>query len=73
MDTIISAQDAGHKPTAFLIMRTDLSIADPGTLRLGDAEVSATFPPLRRPDPIIADPGTLRLGDAEVSVQLPCF
>jgi hypothetical protein len=54
-------------------MRTDLSIADPGTLRLGDALISAIFPPLCRPDRIIFDTGTLRLGDAEVSAQLPCL
>jgi hypothetical protein len=71
MDTIISDQDSCYKLAAFVIMRTDLSIADPGTLRLGDAEISATFPPLCRLDQIITDPGTLRLGDAEVSAQLP--
>ena len=73
MDTIISDQNARYKPAAFVIMRPDLSIADPGTLRLGDAEISAIFPPLCRPDNIIADTGTLRLGDAEISAQLPCL
>jgi hypothetical protein len=73
MDIIISDHDACYKPAAFVIMRPDLSIADPGTLRLGDAEISAAFPPLCRPDHIIADPGTLRLGDAEISAQLPCL
>jgi hypothetical protein len=73
MTTIISDQDAYYNPAAFVVMRTDLSIADPGTLRLGDALISATLPPLCRPDHIIADPGTLRLGDAEVSAQLPCL
>jgi hypothetical protein len=72
MDTNISGQDAHRKPAAFVILRTDLSIADPGTLRLGDAEISGIFPPLCRPDHIIADPGTLRIGDAEVSPLLPC-
>jgi hypothetical protein len=73
MDNTLSDQDTRRQPAAFAIMRTDLNIADPGTLRLGDAEVSATFPPLCRPDHIIVDPGTLRLGDAEVSAQLPCL
>ena len=73
MDTIISNHDARHEPTAFVSMRTDLSIADPGTLRLGDALISAIFPPLCRPDHIIADTGSLRLGDAEVSAQLSCL
>ena len=59
------------KPAAFVIMPTDLNIADPGTLRLGDAEISGIFPPLYRPAHIVADPGTLRLGDAEVSAKLP--
>ena len=70
MDTIISDQDARYKPVALVIVHPDLSIADSATLRLGDAEISATFPPLCRPDSIIADPGTLRLGDAEISAQL---
>jgi hypothetical protein len=67
MDTIISNQETQRKPVIFVIVRTDLSIADPGTFRLGDAEISAAFPPLCRPDHIIADPGTLRLRDAEIS------
>jgi hypothetical protein len=65
MDTIILNHDARHKPAAF--------VNNPGTLRLGDAEISGIFPPLCRPDRIIADPGSLRLGDAEVSAQLPCL
>jgi hypothetical protein len=73
MDTIISDQNPRHEPAAFIVMRPDLSIADPGTLRLGDAVISATIPPLCRPDNIIADSGTVRLGDAEVSAQLPRF
>ena len=73
MDTIISNHDARHEPTASVSMRTNLSIADPGTLRLGDALISAIFPPLCRTDRIISDPGSLRLGDAEISAQLPCL
>jgi hypothetical protein len=73
MDTIIPNHDARHEPTAIVNMRTELSIADPGTLRLGDALISAIFPPLCQPDHILTDPGTLRLGDAEVSAQLPCL
>jgi hypothetical protein len=73
MDTILSDQNACYRPAAFVIVHTDLSITDPGMLRLGDAEISTTFPPLCRPDHIIADPGTLRLGDAEISAQLPCL
>ena len=72
MDTIISSHDARYKPVPFVVMSPDLCIADPGTLRLGDAEISGIFPPFCRPDHIIADPGTLRLGDAEVSATLPC-
>ena len=70
MDTINSSHDTCYKPIPFVVMSPDLCIADPGTLRLGDAEISGTFPPLCRPDHIIADPGTLRLGDAEVSANL---
>ena len=70
MDTTISDQDARHQPAAFIVMSPDLSIADPGILRLGDAEISPNVPPLCRPDHSIVDPGTLRLGDAEISVQM---
>jgi hypothetical protein len=73
MDLINSDRDACYKLAAFVIICPDLSIADPGTLRLGDAEISATFPSLCRPDHIIADSGDLRLGDAEVSALLPCI
>jgi hypothetical protein len=81
MDTIISDQNARYEPAAFRgkaeacvspsqVLEGALSMADPGTLRLGDAEVSGIFPPLCRPDHAIIDPGTLRLGDAEVYVQM---
>jgi hypothetical protein len=46
MDIIISDQNARHEPAVFIVMRPDPSIADPGTLRLRDAEVSARLPRL---------------------------
>ena len=73
MDAIALDQDARDKPAEIAVMRTNLSIADTGTVRLGDAEISTTFLPLCRPNHVITDPGTLRLGDAEVSAQLPCL
>ncbi|MBV9829767.1 MAG: hypothetical protein JO001_29455 [Alphaproteobacteria bacterium] len=44
-------------------------IEDPGTVRLGDAMITAPFPPLRRPDERVADPGKVRLGDAMITAQ----
>ena len=41
MDTIISSHNTRYKPVPFVVMYPDLCIADPGTLRLGDAEISA--------------------------------
>ena len=46
-------------------------IADHGTVRLGDACITAEFPPLRRPWPEIADRGTVRLGDACITAEFP--
>jgi hypothetical protein len=46
-------------------------IADRGTVRLGDANITAAFPALRRPKPEIADRGTVRLGDANITAELP--
>ena len=71
MDTIISNQDACYKPATFVIARTDLSVIDPGTLRLGDAEISGIFPPLCRQNHIIADPDLLRPRDADISPTFP--
>ena len=44
-------------------------IADRGTLRLGDACITAAFPPLRQPKPEIADRGTVRLGEACITAE----
>ena len=46
-------------------------IADRGTVRLGDACITAEFPPLRQPKPEIADRGTVRLGDACITAEFP--
>jgi hypothetical protein len=46
-------------------------IADRGTVRLGDANVTAEFPPFARPAPEIADRGIVRLGDANVTAEFP--
>jgi hypothetical protein len=46
-------------------------IADRGTVRLGDANIAAAFPPLRQPKPEIADRGTVRLGDANITAAFP--
>jgi hypothetical protein len=54
-----------------LLHRPDPKTADPGTVRLGDAAITAGFPPLRRPDPKIADPGKVRLGDAAITGRFP--
>lgn len=51
--------------------RPDPKTADPGTVRLGDAAITAAFPTLRRPDPKTADPGTVRLGDAAITARFP--
>lgn len=53
------------------LRRPDPKIADPGMVRLGDAAISAVFPPLRRPDEKTADPGIVRLGDAAISARFP--
>ena len=53
------------------LRRPDSKTADPGTIRLGDAAITAVFPPLRRPDPKTADPGTVRLGDAAITARFP--
>lgn len=53
------------------LRRPDPKTADPGTIRLGDAAITAVFPPLRRPDPKTADPGTVRLGDAAITGRFP--
>ena len=44
---------------------------DRGTVRLGDANITAEFPPLKRPGPEIADRGTVRLGDANITAEFP--
>jgi hypothetical protein len=44
---------------------------DRGTVRLGDACITAEFPPLRLPRPEIADRGTVRLGDACITAEFP--
>lgn len=46
-------------------------IADRGTVRLGDSNVTAEFPPLAHPAPEIADRGTVRLGDSNVTAEFP--
>jgi len=46
-------------------------IADRGTVRLGDSNVTAEFPPAARPAPEIADRGTVRLGDSNVTAEFP--
>jgi hypothetical protein len=51
------------------VKRPAPEIADHGTVRLGDANVTAEFPPLARPAPEIADRGTVRLGDANVTAE----
>src|SRR5207245_10297231 len=53
------------------LRRPDPKTADPGTVRLGDAAITAAFPPLHRPDPKTADPGTVRLGDAAITAVFP--
>jgi hypothetical protein len=53
------------------LRRPDPKTADPGTVRLGDAAITAVFPPLRRPDSKTADPGTVRLGDAAITARFP--
>ena len=46
-------------------------IADHGTVRLGDANITAEFPPLRQPKPETADPGTVRFGDGCITAEFP--
>ena len=46
-------------------------IADRGTVRLGDANITAEFPALRQPKPEVADRGTVRLGDANITAEFP--
>jgi hypothetical protein len=46
-------------------------IVERGTVRLGDACITAEFPPLRRPKPEIADRGAVRLGDACITAEFP--
>ena len=45
--------------------------ADRGTVRLGEACITAEFPPLRQPKPEIADRGTVRLGDGCITAEFP--
>jgi len=40
-------------------------------VRLGDACITAEFPPLRQPKPEIADRGAVRLGDACITAEFP--
>jgi hypothetical protein len=53
------------------LRRPQPETADRGTLRLGDACLTAAFPPLRQPKPETADRGTLRLGDACLTAAFP--
>ncbi len=46
-------------------------IADRGTVRLGSAGITASFPSLRRPEPKIADRGMVRLGSAGITASFP--
>ena len=58
--------------TAFPALRQPKpEIADRGTVRLGDANITAEFPALRQPKPEIADRGTVRLGDANITAEFP--
>jgi hypothetical protein len=44
-------------------------IEDRGTIRLGNASITAEFPPVRRPRAEIADPGTIRLGNGSITAE----
>jgi hypothetical protein len=47
------------------------AIEDRGTVRLGNGNITAEYPPLKRPSPEIEDRGTVRLGNGNITSELP--
>jgi hypothetical protein len=46
-------------------------IEDRGAIRLGAANVTGIFPPVKQPVPEIADRGAIRLGAANLTGEFP--
>jgi hypothetical protein len=45
------------------------AIEDRGTVRLGNGNITAEFPPVKQPGPQIADRGTVRLGNGNITAE----